>query len=79
MSVAEPAIVGVAALATKLTMMARHAIYFSATGPSRTSNGTCFMLKNKHLAGAEAFAVVVVAIFAGSAGAGKVIAVAALA
>ena len=46
---------------------------------ARTSDGTCLVLQDKHFARAETLAVVVVAVFASSAGAGKVIAVAALA
>lgn len=79
MSVAEPAIVGVAALATKLAMVTPDTIDVSAHASTRTSDGTRLVLQNKHLAGTETLSVVVVAIFAGSAVAGKVIAVAALA
>jgi len=79
MSVAEPTIVRIAALATKFAMMAKCAIDVATHVPRRTSDGTCLVLQDEHLAGTETLAVMVVAILVGSAGAGKVIAVAALA
>jgi hypothetical protein len=79
MSVAEPAVVREAALATEFTMMSKYAGSFSAVSPCRTGDGTCLVLQDKHFARAETLAVVVVAVLASSAGSGKVIAVAALA
>jgi hypothetical protein len=79
MSVAEPAVVREATLATKFTMVPQYADGTPAVTASRTGDGTCLVLQDKHFARAEALAVVVVAVLASLAGSGKVIAVAALA
>lgn len=79
MSVAEPAVVREATLATKFAMVSKDTGGTPAVRSSRTGNGTCLVLQDEHFARAEALTVVVVAVLASVAGSGKVIAVAALA
>ena len=79
MRVTEPAIVRKASLAAELAVMSKSTVDIATSLPRRARDGARLMLQYKNLARAETLAVVVVTILGGSALAGEMIAVTALA
>lgn len=78
MRIAEPTVVCETTFSSKFAMMSEGAVDVAAVVSCLASDGACLMLQHQGLAGAQALAVRVVAVFGSAAMPGEMVAVAAL-